>query len=69
MTHPNDGSASALEPANEIDKETDPIDGNPASISETPSLLNEPLDVFDEQVNLDKWPVAGKAYLRCELKK
>ncbi|KAG2172579.1 hypothetical protein INT44_002594 [Umbelopsis vinacea] len=59
VTHPNDGSASALEPANENDKETDPIDGNPASISETPSLSNEPLDVFDEQVNLDKWPVAG----------
>ncbi|KAI8578311.1 hypothetical protein K450DRAFT_247235 [Umbelopsis ramanniana AG] len=58
VTNPNEGTASAPEPEHVVDTVTDPVDGNPAFISETQSLSNEPLDVFDEQVTLDKWPVA-----------
>jgi hypothetical protein len=62
----SEGPASAQEPNNEVDRVTVTVDGNPASISETQSLSNEPLDVFDEQATLDKWPVAGEG-LECEI--
>jgi hypothetical protein len=60
VTNINEGSASALEPDDEVHIVADSVDGNPASISTTQSPSNEPLEVFDEQVALDKWPVAGK---------
>lgn len=60
MTNINEGSVSALEPDNEVNIVADSIDGNPASISTTQSPSNELLEVFDEQVALDKWPVAGE---------
>ncbi|CAO3666946.1 unnamed protein product [Umbelopsis ramanniana] len=58
VTNINEGSASALEPDNEVNIVADSVDGNPASISTTQSPSNGSLEVFDEQVASDKGPVA-----------
>lgn len=59
MTNIDEGSASAPEQDNEVNIVADLVDGNPTFISTNQSPSNEPLEVFDEQVALHKWPEAA----------